>query len=173
RRSRGTLNAAGCRVTIAAGLAHTRRKHLSWAWAVSELGQFGGRCRDALYVGAEIDEQCGSLFDTGDRAETVLVVGDLVVYREALGRRLRFGSVERTGCQVTPGTGGVRAHCYKYAPVCGRGPHGIFCMAQFVCMAQFRDRPRTSGGCVSNRFRAGPTASRVELAQYLGRGRTR
>ena len=51
--------------------------------AGSELGQFGGWCQDALHVGAEVDEQGDSLFDTGDRTEAVLVVGDLVVYREA------------------------------------------------------------------------------------------
>ena len=46
-------------------------------------------------MGAEVDEQGDALFDTGDCAETVLVVGDLVVYREALGRRLKVGGVER------------------------------------------------------------------------------
>ena len=72
-------------------------------------------------MGAEIDDQGGSLFDTSDRAETVLVVGDLVIYREALGRWLGIGSVERTGCQVTPGRGAVRAHCHQYAPACSAG----------------------------------------------------
>ena len=115
-------------------------------------------------MGTEIDDQRGSLFDTGDRAETVLVVGDLVVYREALGRRIRVGSFERTGCQVTPGTGGVRAHHYQYAPACGCGPHGLF------CTAGSGGGPRTCGGCLSNRFRAGLPASRVEVAHYLGTG---
>ena len=72
-------------------------------------------------MGAEVDEQGDSLFDTGDCAQTVLVVGDLVACREALGRRLRAGSAERAGGQVTPGTGGVRAHCHQYAPACGAG----------------------------------------------------
>src|SRR6516225_10586846 len=68
--------------------------------AVSELEQLGGRCRDAMHVGAEINEQGDSLFDTGDRAETVFVVGDLVVYREAFGGRLGIGGFERAGCQA-------------------------------------------------------------------------
>jgi len=77
-------------------------------------------------VGAEIDDQGGSLIDTGDRAKTVLVVGDLVAYREALGRRLRVGRAERTGGQVTPGTGGVMAHCHQYAPNSGAGLQGSY-----------------------------------------------
>jgi hypothetical protein len=72
-------------------------------------------------VGAEIDDQGGSPIDTGDRAKTVLVVGDLVAYSEALGRRLRVGRPERTGGQVTPGTGGVMTHCHQYAPNSGAG----------------------------------------------------
>jgi hypothetical protein len=100
-------------------------------------------------VGAEIDDQGGSLIDTGDRAKTVLVVGDLVAYREALGRRLRVGRAERTGGQVTPGTGGVMAHCHQYAPNSGAGPQGSY------AWARFRGRIRACGGCVSSRFRAG------------------
>jgi hypothetical protein len=89
---------------------------------VSELGQLGARCQDAPHLGAEIDEHGGSVFDTGDRAEAVLIVGDLVIYREPLGRRLGLGNTERTGCQVAPGRGAVRTHCYQYAPAWGRLP---------------------------------------------------
>jgi hypothetical protein len=69
-------------------------------------------------VGAEIDEHGGSLFDTSNGAETVLVVGDPVIYRETLRGRLGIGNIERTGCQVAPGHGVVRAHCCQYAPAC-------------------------------------------------------
>ena len=115
-------------------------------------------------MGAEVDEQGGSLFDTGDRAKTVLVVGDLVIYREALGSRLRIGRAERTGGQVTPGRGGVKG---SSSPVCAclrRGPQGVF------CVARFRGRTRTRGGCVSSRFRARRLASGVKVAQYLRTG---
>lgn len=91
-------------------------------------------------MGAEIDDQCGSLFDTGDCAKTVLIVGDLVVYREALGSRLRVGSVERAGCQVTPGTGTVRTHYHQYAPACGAG------RKESSGWARFRGRIWTCGG---------------------------
>src|SRR5215831_13231683 len=130
------------------------------AWAVSELGQLGRRCQDALYMGAEVDEQCDSLFDTGDCAETVLVVGDLVAYREALGRRPRVGSAERAGGQVAPATGRVRAHCHQYAPARGAqgGPSA---------WPGSRGRIWAWGGGVGSRFRAGRPASGVEVAQYL------
>src|SRR6516162_7054176 len=68
--------------------------------ALSDLEKLRGWCRDALHVGAEINEQGDALFDTGDRAETVFVVGELVVYRKAFGGRLGIGRFERAGCQA-------------------------------------------------------------------------
>src|SRR5262249_3897990 len=116
-----TMAASIHNVTQRCGSHSRRLRPPGGGWAVSELGQFGGRCQNALHGGAEIDEQGGSLFDTGDRAEAVLVVGDPVAYCEPLGGRLGIGSVERAGCQVTPGPGGVGAHCHQYAPACGAG----------------------------------------------------
>jgi hypothetical protein len=45
--------------------------------AVSELGQLGRWCHDALDTGADIDEHSDSVFHASDRAETVPVVGDI------------------------------------------------------------------------------------------------
>jgi hypothetical protein len=50
--------------------------------AVSELGQLGRWCQDALDMGAEIDEHSDCVFHASDRAETLLVVGDLVTNRD-------------------------------------------------------------------------------------------
>jgi hypothetical protein len=41
--------------------------------------------------------------DAGDRAKAVLVVGNLVIYCEALGGRPGIGRVQRAGCQAAPG----------------------------------------------------------------------
>src|SRR6266516_40355 len=111
-----------------------------------ELGQLGGWCQDALHVGAEIDDHSGSLFDTSDRAETVLVVGDLVVYEEPLRRHRGIGNLERTGCQVAPGPGAVRAHCYQYAPAWAAS-------RQESPGRPGRGRIRTCGGSVGSRIR--------------------
>jgi hypothetical protein len=62
-----------------------------------------------------------SVFHTSDRAETVLVVGDLVINREALRGRRGIGNVKRTGRQMAPGHGAVRAHCYQYVPAWAAG----------------------------------------------------
>jgi hypothetical protein len=113
---------------------------------------------------AEIDEQGGSLFDTGDRAETVLVVGDLVIYREVLGRRLGVGRFERTGRQVTPGRGGVRAHCYQYAPAGGTAGK------KSSAWPGVSGRIRICPSRVDSRFRAHRLASGAEVAQYPRKG---
>src|SRR5205809_4248411 len=89
--------------------------------AVSELGQLGRWCQDALDMGAEIDEHSDSVFHARDRAETVLVVGDLLINREALRGRRGIGNGKRTGRQMAPGHGAVRAHCYQYAPAWAAG----------------------------------------------------
>jgi len=62
-----------------------------------------------------------SVFHTSDRAETVLVVGDLVINREALRGRRGIGNVKRTGRQMAPGHGAVGAHCYQYVPAWAAG----------------------------------------------------
>ena len=111
-------------------------------------------------MGAEIDEQGNSLFDTGDRAQTVLVVGDLVAYPEALGGRLGIGRFERAGL---PGDAGARRGKGSLSPVWAclrRGPQEV------ACVARVRGGIWACGG-VSGRLRAGRTASGVQVPQYL------
>jgi hypothetical protein len=92
--------------------------------AVSELGQLGRWCQDARWTWEpEIDEYSDSVFYASDRAETVLVVGDLVINREALRGRRGIGNGKRTGRQMAPGHGAVRAHCYQYALSGTRAAH--------------------------------------------------
>ncbi len=83
----------------------------------SEPCQLGaGRC-DAELARSEIDEHGDPGLDTDDRAEAVLVVGDLVIHRVALGRlRDRFWNVEGTTWQLAPGRGAERSHLLQYAP---------------------------------------------------------
>jgi hypothetical protein len=62
---------------------------------------------------------------------------------------------------VTPGTGGVRAHCYQYAPTRGAGA------SRSAPRRPGSDRIRACGGCVSSGFRAGCLGGALEVAQYL------
>jgi hypothetical protein len=93
-----------------------------------------------------------SVFHTSDRAETVIVVGDLVINREALRGRRGIGNVKRTGRQMAPGHGVVRAHCYQHVPAWAAG-----------CKEPSRDSGRggirRSGAFVGSRLRACHPAS--------------
>lgn len=70
--------------------------------AASELGQLRARHREPHPAPAEIDDQGGVVLHADDPAKAVLIVRDLVMLRERLGRRGRGRRAEGTRGQEAP-----------------------------------------------------------------------
>ena len=78
----------------------------SWAHpaGVLQLGELGAGERYPPVIRTEVHEH-GVVFHAEDQAEPVLVVRDLIVHGERLGRRRRSRRGERAAGQVAPGRG--------------------------------------------------------------------
>lgn len=80
-----------------------------------ELGELGAGERNTPLMWAEVHKH-GVVFDAEYDAESVLVVGHLIVDGERLGRRRRSRGAERAVGQVAPGCGAGCLHSYHHAP---------------------------------------------------------
>src|SRR6516165_8009117 len=80
-----------------------------------QLGELGAGERNPPLRRAEVHKH-GMVFHAEYDAETVLVVGHLIVEGECLGRRRRSWGLERAVGQVTLGSGPGCLHSYHHAP---------------------------------------------------------
>src|SRR5215469_5701071 len=80
-----------------------------------QLGELGAGERNPPLIRAEVHKHC-MVFHAEYDAESVLVVGHLIVDVECLGRGRRSWSVERAVGQVALGCGAGCLHSYHHAP---------------------------------------------------------